>query len=160
QVELGPDPRRGPPTESPLVVPEGGQGEERQAVAGVDGQGRTVETVQGRGAPPELAVVLHVVVDEEGGVEQLDGGGRGKSGVETTTECLAGRQTQRRTQALAAPMQVVGGRFDEILAGVERNIGKGLAARSGSVIGEQVEECESGGHADATRSDRANGVSG
>jgi hypothetical protein len=74
EVELRPDPCGEPPPEQALVVSEGTEREHGEPVARVDREGPAVPAVQRGLPPPQVTVVLDVVMDEEGGVEQLDRG--------------------------------------------------------------------------------------
>ncbi len=114
EVELRPDLGGQPVPQPVLVVPQRAQREDGEPVAGVHRECPTVPAVERRPTSPQLTVVLDVVVDEEGGVEELDRRGGRQGVLDVTPERRAGREAERRTQALAGPLQVVRGRDADV----------------------------------------------
>ena len=107
--------RRGPRRRA--VVDQRAQAEQRQRVADVDRDRHAVQRVQRRPAAALLALVLDVVVDEEGVVQQLERDRRAHRVLDARAEGARRRDAQARPQHAAAAARVVGDEAVEMARG-------------------------------------------
>ena len=85
------------------VVEQRTEAERRERVTGVERDRHAVLDVHRRASAAGVAAVLDVVVDQERGVEQLDGRGGGQRVVDGPAERLARGEAEGRPEALALP---------------------------------------------------------
>ena len=106
--------------EAAAVVEERTQAQEKHGVAGVEGERDAVERMERGRASPHLALVLDVVMDEEGVMQKLDRD-RGAHGVRRAgAERSRGRDADARAHHLSAAPRVVGGELVEVGTGFRR----------------------------------------
>jgi len=93
-------------------VREGGQGAiggRKQEIAGAEGDVRTESGAHGRKTAAEFLLILEVIVDQRGVVEELDAGREADRLVAGDAEGLAGMQGQPGAHSLAAGFEVIAG---------------------------------------------------
>ena len=115
QIEFVGDPR-GKPAPQPLpVLAQGGAGEDRKRISGVDRQRDTVLGVQ-RGPPSaQQTGVLDVVMDQERVVQKLERDRGRQRLVELAAERDGGCEAEGRPDRLPAPPGVLGDQVPQVL---------------------------------------------
>src|SRR5436189_3632177 len=109
-----------PGAEPQAVVHEGAEPEERERVADVHGERDAMERVQRRATAPLVALVLDVVMDEEGVVEELERDRRAQCVLASRAEGARRRDAEGWPQHAPAAARVVGDEVVEMPAGLAR----------------------------------------
>ena len=90
-------------------VGQGAIGGRKQEVAGAEGDVRTESGAHGRKTAAEFLLILEVIVDQRGVVEEFDAGGEADRLVADDTEGLTGMLGQPGAHSLAAGFEMIAG---------------------------------------------------
>ena len=135
------------------VVEERTQAQEKHRVAGVQRERNAVERMERGLAAPHFALVLDVVMNEEGVVQKLDRHGRAHRVGRARPERARGRDADARAHHLSAAPRIVGREVVEVGTGFAgRQIGLHGAPelRAGTPRGVRLRAAESPGRNDSS----------
>src|SRR5208337_855841 len=127
--------------ESRKVAPEQAKHVRHHRVAYVDREGGAQLGMKARNTPPAFALVLDVVVDEKGVMQQLERGGGRQRVFQSAAEGPARCNKKRWANSLAGPGAEVAHRLVEVLRGfaVGQTFEQRIASKS-AIFGKSIEK--------------------